>query len=72
MAKGVEQCWLSAHRGLDQLQRERPPPPPPQEGIVVPSRDRLCSAQTLEQLMAALETAVRAQALAEERARVEA
>ena len=47
-------------------------PPPPLEGIVVPSRDRLCDARTLEQLMAALEAAVRARALAEERARVQA
>ena len=68
--RGVEQCWLSAHRGMDQLQQERPPPP--LEGIVVPSRDRLCDARTLEQLMAALEAAVRARALAEERARVQA
>ena len=25
--RGVEPCWLSAHRGMDQLQQERPPPP---------------------------------------------
>ena len=26
--RGVQQCWLSTHRGLDQLRQEQPPPPP--------------------------------------------
>ena len=38
----------------------------------MPPRDKLCSAQGLEQLMAALEAAVRARALAEEWVRVQA